>query len=168
MTREEIRIGKEIKLIPTWAWILAPAVFLCMQWVFHVLIAADKNPPPLAFRVVFGTIAGVALAFYVLLIGYVNRDSGRRGMNRTLWTLLVLFIPNGIGFIIYFLIRQPLLLGCPQCGTRVEPGFNFCPKCHFNLTPTCPHCNRPVRPGDAFCPYCGQELKAPAQTPVRS
>jgi hypothetical protein len=30
-------------------------------------------------------------------------------MNSLVWTLLVIFIPNGIGFIIYFLTRQPLL-----------------------------------------------------------
>ncbi len=162
MAREEVHIGQEIKIIPLWAWIVAPLIFVGMQLFMHLWIPTQHNPPPLAVRIVAGLLAGIALGFYILLIGYVNRDAGRRGMSRTLWTLLVIFIPNGIGFIIYFLLRQPLLQHCPQCQTTIEAGFNFCPKCHFNLNPTCPHCSKPVRAGDMYCPYCGQELDAKA------
>ena len=40
------------------------------------------------------------LAFYVLLIGFVNLDAGRRGMSRTLWTLVAALVPYGIGALI--------------------------------------------------------------------
>ena len=168
MSREQIHVADEVKIIPVWAWVAAPLVFIGIQLLFHVYIPAQKNPPPLGFRLGLGLFTGLVFFFWWLLIGYVNRDSGRRGMNRVLWTILVIFIPNGIGFILYFLIRQPLMMACPQCGARVDPAFNFCPKCHFNLTPTCPHCSRPVRSGDVFCPYCGQELNSAPQAQLRS
>jgi RNA polymerase subunit RPABC4/transcription elongation factor Spt4 len=94
----------------------------------------------------------------VLLVGYVNRDARRRGMNVALWTVLVIFVPNAIGFIIYFLMRQPLRIACPKCGVVADPAFNFCPKCKFNLHPTCPECHRGVQAGDLYCPFCAREL----------
>jgi predicted amidophosphoribosyltransferase len=89
-------------------------------------------------------------------------------MSVALWTLIVIFVPNAIGFILYFLLRQPLiyfllrwplLINCPQCGATLNPSFNHCPKCKFNLHPTCPECKHAVQTGDAFCPYCARGLK---------
>lgn len=151
-------LGDELKIIPKWAYVLAGAIFVCIQFVFNVWIPTQKNPPPEAFRVFLGFFAGILLACIVLLIGYVNRDAGRRGMNRTLWTLLVIFVPNALGFILYFLLRQPMVQPCPQCGTAVQAGFNYCPKCNLKLHPHCAQCQRPVRLNDVFCPYCGYKL----------
>ncbi len=160
MAREEVQIGKEVKLIPIWAWALGALAFSGMQVLFHVWVPTQHNPPPLPLRIFLGLLTGIVFFFWFLLLGYVNRDAGRRKMNRALWTLLVIFIPNGIGFILYFLLRHPPMQTCPKCLATVEPGFNYCPKCHYSLTPTCPHCRRPVRPGDVYCAYCGQELAA--------
>jgi hypothetical protein len=103
-------------------------------------------------------VAGAVLAFFVLLVGYVNRDAARRGMNVTLWTLLVIFVPDAIGFILYFLMRQPLRIPCPKCGAVADPAFNFCPRCKFNLHLACPACHRAVQPGDLYCPFCANHL----------
>jgi predicted amidophosphoribosyltransferase len=94
-----------------------------------------------------------------LLLGYVIRDARRRRMNSAVWAVLVLLIPNAIGFIIYFLLRQPLLVKCPQCPAQVHPNFNYCPQCKYNLHPACPKCAHVVQAGDAFCPHCAYELK---------
>ena len=59
--------------------------------------------------------AGSVAAAYVLLVGYVYGDSRRRGMNHVLWTLLAIFIPNAIGIILYFILREPVPLPCPAC-----------------------------------------------------
>jgi predicted amidophosphoribosyltransferase len=105
-------------------------------------------------------MVGFFFAFYMLMIGYVNRDSRRRGMNPTLWTLMmVLLLASGIGFIVYFLLRQPLVVSCPKCAGRVDTDFNYCPKCHFQLKPLCPGCKHAVRIGDAYCAHCGHGLE---------
>ena len=64
----------------------------------------------------------------ILLTGYVNRDARRRGMNPALWTFLVLVMLPGylvLGFIVYFLMREPLPYPCPQCAATVGARFNF-------------------------------------------
>jgi hypothetical protein len=159
--KQESIVSREIRIIPWWAYVVALVVFVGVQVLFHYLgFKREPHPPPIAFRTFFTLMMGTLGAFLALLIGYVNRDAKRRNMNSTLWTVLVIFIPNAIGFILYFLLRQPLLVECPQCHHMANPSFNFCPKCKFNLRPTCPACNRAIQAGDTFCPYCAHELKA--------
>jgi double zinc ribbon protein len=145
---------------PWWLIALAVVGFLGVQVL--VYFATLRDPPPLAVRILLLPFAGLVVAFYILVAGYVNRDAKRRGMNSLVWTLLVIFIPNAIGFIIYFLTRRPLLLRCPQCSSHIEAGFTYCPGCSYKLTPTCPECNRSITITGAFCPYCGKGLRATA------
>jgi predicted amidophosphoribosyltransferase len=105
---------------------------------------------------------GTILGCYILLIGYVNRDAGRRGMSRLGWTLLAIFIPNALGIVLYFVLRKPRSATCPQCGNTLQPGFNFCPHCSYKLSPSCPQCQRVVGVNDVYCPYCGTSLRSQA------
>ena len=159
MSEKKPNINEEVKIIPWWAIALSIALFAGLQVLMHaVLFPREPHPAPIAWRIFIGLIAGVVLAFFVLLVGYVNRDAKRRGMNAGLWTALVIFVPDAIGFIIYFLLRQPLRTACPSCGTLADPAFNFCPKCKFNLHPACPQCHHAVQVGDVYCPYCARVL----------
>jgi len=156
-------LSEEARIIPAWAFVLAFVVFAGIQAVFHAWAwPREHHPPPAVLRALLPIFAGTVSAFFVLLIGYVNRDAGRRGMNRLGWTLGVIFIPNAIGFILYFLLRKPLVLDCPQCGAQVNRAYNFCPRCNHALHPACPSCKRAVGAADAFCPYCGATLTARA------
>ena len=47
--------------------------------------------------------------------------------------LLAIFIPNALGIILYFVLREPMMTPCPQCSTLVKPGFAFCPACGTKL-----------------------------------
>jgi RNA polymerase subunit RPABC4/transcription elongation factor Spt4 len=107
-------------------------------------------------------VGGFFLAVIVLMVGYVNADSRRRGMNPLLWTLLVIFIPKALGFIAYFLLRKPLLMACPNCGTAVGSDFRFCTKCGYGIAPACAYCGRAVDRDYRCCPYCGKAIGAPA------
>jgi hypothetical protein len=157
--RPRFDLAEEFRLIPTIAKILAVIFFFCMQWLWHVfMLGHEHNPPPFAFRLIMGFFTGMLVAMFTLLIGYVNVDSKRRGMNRTLWTLLVIFIPNAIGFILYFFVRQPLQSPCPKCGSAVQPGFHFCPSCQYRLVPTCDACGFALQPEFRCCPGCGKAV----------
>ena len=154
------RFKDEIRIISAWAYFVAILVFLSMIVLVVVAAGKDHNPPPVALRWLLGVIAGAVLACYVVLIGYINRDAGRRRMSRLWWTLIAILVPNGLGFVLYFILRKPRTANCPQCEAEVEPGFGFCPRCRNRLQPVCPHCQRSIDPGDKFCPYCGGVLEA--------
>ncbi|MBZ5542656.1 MAG: zinc ribbon domain-containing protein [Acidobacteriia bacterium] len=165
MRHEKLPWRDEIRIIPRWIWGTVIALLGISQIGAQIVhrYTPPRDEPLLAIMAV---AAGLALGvdFFLLLFGYVNRDAHRRGMNSTLWTLLAIFVPYLIGLIIYFLMREPLPYGCPQCGATVSARFNFCPHCKYNLRPTCPKCAHVIQPGDAYCPYCAYELKEVAAT----
>ena len=155
-------LSREIKVLPTWAWALAGIAFISAQIFFNTFLPHQKDAPPVWPCSLIGLLAGLMGGVYLLLIGYVNRDSKRRGMSPLLWTLVVILIPNALGFILYFVLRQPMRTACAQCGVMVQPGFSFCPHCSFKLSPSCPHCQHSVGVSDQFCPYCGTSQRSAA------
>ena len=96
----------EIKIVPLWAWALAGIVFVAAQVFFNVVVARHGGGPPVWARPLLGLAAGLGGVCYLLLIGYINRDAKRRGMSPTLWTIMAVIIPNALGIILYFLLRQ--------------------------------------------------------------
>ena len=152
-------LAREIKIVPWWAWALAAIPFVAAQWYFNLALVRNPHAPPVWARPLFGILAGVGSAAYLLLIAYVNRDSKRRGMSPVLWTLVAILVPNLLGILLYFVLRQPLVRTCPQCGSAVQAGFNFCPRCSYKLAPSCPQCQRIVSVSDAHCSYCGTSLR---------
>lgn len=160
MSNEKLRFSEELRIIPGWAYVLAIALFVGIEILLPVMRRHHPHPMPLPALAAVMILAGILLPAIGLLIGYVNRDAKRRGMSATLWTILVILIPNAIGFIIYFLAREPLVFNCPQCGGSVSARFNFCPKCKFNLHPACPECKNAVRTEDRYCPFCANDLTA--------
>lgn len=102
----------------------------------------------------------IAIIIIPIIIGtYVYRDANKRGMNAVLWTLVAIFAPSLIGFIIYLLVRGNYSnLKCPQCFTSVTEEYVICPKCGVKLRPACPNCNAPVENDWKLCPKCTQPL----------
>jgi predicted amidophosphoribosyltransferase len=94
----------------------------------------------------------------VLLVGYVSRDVKRRNMQAALWILIAVVMPGGIGAVVYFLLRQPVLIRCPHCSTELTSGVHFCPQCRFQVAPVCGQCFRGLQTTDAFCPQCGHDV----------
>ena len=173
MKKERLRFSDEIRLVPRWLIFLVIALFVAAQAAGLIInlsgIAGAPWPPgyskTVASLILAGAITALAIPLAVLLflVAYVNRDAERRGMNSTLWTLLVLVLLPAyvaIGFIIYFLVREPLPFKCPHCGATVTARFNFCPRCKYNLRPACPQCQREVSETDHYCPHCAFQLTA--------
>jgi hypothetical protein len=160
MTKTSDPLVRELAVIPAWAIALAALVFLAAEGgLLYLFMHHERNPPPLPLQLLFGTFIGSFLAALVLGVGYVNRDARRRGMKAALWTVLVIFVPNAIGFILYFLLRRPLPLSCPGCGASARAGSRYCPGCGRPLVPACPHCGQAIADTDAHCPSCGRRLR---------
>lgn len=174
---ERPSFASELRVIPRWLVWLVCALYvsaLIIVFLLSVLMPAlplfgvEGEPLALKLLAMFGIVTAIAvfLGFYILLIGYINRDAKRRGMSPALWTVVAIFVPYLVGAIIYFVLREPLPFACPRCGRLVNAQFNFCPSCQCNLRPNCRNCRREIRPGDRFCPYCGLTLEA-AGAPAR-
>ena len=159
------RFTKELRVIPKAAWIVAWFAYLCVTVPLFLFVAPTdpemgKWPRWGQALLIYGFL--LLQVAWVALIGYIYGDAKRRQMRYVMWTLLSIFIPNAIGMILYFILRDPLPKPCPGCG-HVEKGkFPFCPHCGTLLQPTCPKCDKPVEPTWANCAYCGQQLPEPA------
>lgn len=178
MKKEEFRFWDEVRIIPrplvitvAILFVLAEIIAVGINWTG---VANNGVSWPEGYTrmegalVMAGTVAGMSLsiACMLFLIGFVYADAKRRGMNATLWTLLVIILVPAYfftGFIIYFLVRDPLPYNCPQCGATVSARFNYCAVCKYNLRPSCPQCRREVRDTDHYCPHCGFELAAASE-----
>ncbi len=159
------RFSDELRIIPKIAWGIAILAWACMFCLlFFVAFPHDSKLRlwPLAGQFAFSIWPGLLVAVVVLLIGYINADARRRGMRYVMWTLLAIFIPNSIGIILYFVLRDPLLARCPKCGAQARANFAFCPQCGAQLSPACPVCKRTVEPAWQRCAYCGTALAVPA------
>jgi RNA polymerase subunit RPABC4/transcription elongation factor Spt4 len=164
---EQSRFKREIGVIPGVAWVFAVVFFVIVQvCLLGLLPHFEKDIPPMPFMVLISIFSGIVIGIIVLMIGYVNADSRRRGMNSLLWTLLVIFVPKALGFIFYFLLRKPLVIPCPNCSTPVGADFRFCPKCGYAVTPMCVHCGKSIQRDYVVCPYCGKPVTphAPSTT----
>jgi len=78
-----------------------------------------------------GLLVGVVIAIWILGLGYVNADARRRGMPPILWTLIAAFIPNLLGFLLYFALRRPVASPCPHCGQAMTAEQRFCSWCGY-------------------------------------
>ncbi len=155
------RFKEEVKLVPGVAWAIGGGVYVAVCLAMYFLPIrhdATINAWPLPFQVALALLPGIPMAAYLLLIGYINRDARRRGMRHVLWTLLAIFVPNAIGVILYFVMRDPLMVHCTGCGTQARSNFAYCPGCGEPLGRACPQCKQRVEGAWANCAYCGQKL----------
>ena len=78
-----------------------------------------------------GVLVGTLFGLFVLALGFVYGDARRRSMPAVPWTLIALFVPNLLGFLLYFVLRKPLATPCPQCGQAMTPEQRFCSWCGY-------------------------------------
>jgi hypothetical protein len=150
--------GDSLKLVPLWSIILAVIVFAGVMYVFNHAPPPHRRPGSLPMGLIFSYTTATALASYVLLIGYISRDVKRRNMSAALWMLVAVGMPGGIGAVVYFLLRQPILMRCPHCTTELAASVHFCPQCQFQLAPVCGQCFRGTQITDVYCAQCGHDL----------
>ncbi len=143
--------------------VVISALLAAAAFTAFVLVADE---PPLPFRILAGLLIAAVMFIYGFLVSYVYGDAKRRGMRQGLWTLIAFFVPNALGFIAYFILREPLLQPCAACGATAKRDFAFCPQCGSPLPRVCPSCHRPVEPVWPHCAHCGQKLLGEPASPA--
>ncbi len=154
------KLSSELSLIPRWSVALAVIAFVGVQYLFWLVLPEHRHHPgpPLGMRVYFALSWSALAALYMLMIGYVSKDAPRRFMNARFWMLICLVMPGGVGAVLYFLLRQPVVSACPACATPVQSDFHFCTQCACQVAAACGNCYRTARPTDLFCAHCGHNM----------
>jgi len=140
-------------VIPAGAWVAALIVGF---FVLMCLVILPSHPPPPFILIQF--FVPLVTAGYLLLVGYVYGDARRRGMRYVMWMWLAILIPNGLGIILYFILREPLAVYCTHCGRGMSPGFAYCPGCGSVMARTCGSCHKVSQEGWSHCAFCGSKL----------
>jgi Phospholipase_D-nuclease N-terminal len=129
-------------LVPKGVKVAAAVVFACAlivgpfigAWQGHAagLNTLNGVPPGVlasAIGLGMGLVVGTFAALWLLCLGYVYADARRRAMPAVLWVLVAIFVPNLLGFLLYFAIRRPLGSPCASCGQLIAAGQRFCSWC---------------------------------------
>lgn len=108
-------------------------------------------------------IFGGLLVVWILIGRFVYYDAKKRGMDPWLWVMVVLFVPNFIGLIIYLIVRnsnskESYNRRCFKCGSIVREDYNICPNCGEDLKKKCEYCGQIVEEAWNICPHCGNNL----------
>ena len=154
------RMTEEMDIIPRPAWAIAVICFLGAAFLgWQRTYDDDGTTDPVWVKVLVVGVIPLLLMIWVLLIGYVNGDARRRGMQHVMWTLLAIFIPSAIGIILYFVMRGGPMKTCSKCRKTMNGEFAFCPDCGAETAPSCHSCKRAIEPEWLHCPSCGKGLR---------
>jgi hypothetical protein len=74
-------------------------------------------------------VVGIVLAIWLLCLGFVFADARRRAMRSVLWVLVAALFPHLLGFLLYFVMRQPIASTCTHCGQTTPLHQRFCSSC---------------------------------------
>jgi RNA polymerase subunit RPABC4/transcription elongation factor Spt4 len=156
------RFKQELQVIPKTAWTIAGVFYAVAATLIGLGITygGDRGVSglPSIGKVALVLLPPVLLVALIAVYGYVCADAKRRGMRYVMWTLLAILIPDAIGIILYFLLRDPLPKPCTNCENMVPKKFAFCPKCGTEVQRACKVCHKPVEAGWSNCAYCGSKL----------
>ena len=103
---------------------------------------------------------GVFLAIEIGLGVFVYIDAPKYDMNKWLWILIVCFVPNLMGLIIYLVVRSNnKKVKCIKCNSEIQRDFKICPYCKHENTLKCNNCQKEISEEWAICPYCSNDLR---------
>jgi hypothetical protein len=124
--RQSLRIVP--KAVQIWSLVIAGcAVLIGLGAGYH-----EAQGPALRTMSIYasaGVFVGVVIAAWLLCLGFVFADARRRGMRPFLWVLVAALFPHLLGFLLYFVMRQPIASTCSHCGRTIPVNQPFCSWC---------------------------------------
>ena len=76
-----------------------------------------------------GLAFGIFFAVWLLCLGFIYADARQRLMRPVLWVLVAIMVPHLLGFLLYFVLRQPIAAPCTHCGQVFPASQRFCSWC---------------------------------------
>jgi hypothetical protein len=137
------------KTVQRWAWVVVGCELLIGLVMGYK--AADQGAMLRTMSTYGGAalVFGIAMAIWLLCLGFVFADARRRDMRPILWVLVAALFPHLLGFLLYFVLRHPIAATCTQCGMTVPNHVRFCSWCGALLVPldstSGPHTQDPLQ-----------------------
>lgn len=121
------------QVVPTavklWAWIIVIGAVLTGFIVGLVGASRDASLWAIPLFSGAGLLLGILFATWLLGLGFIFADARQRAMRPVLWVLVAILFPHLLGFLLYFVMRQPLATPCARCGQTIPSGQRFCSWC---------------------------------------
>lgn len=152
---------KHDRLFKSLFWIITALMIglIGTMMIFVIpLMMTDPEVPPF-FPFFFGGMFLLIGVIYFSIGLFVYRDAPKRGVNRWMWMLIALYVPNLIGLIIYVIVTGNRKHTCVHCGKTVKEEYKACPYCGKDLESSCPNCQQSVKEEWHVCPYCKTNVK---------
>jgi hypothetical protein len=136
------------KAVQIWSLVIVGcAVLIGLGVGYH------EAQPGTALRILFiyasaGLFGGVVTAAWLLCLGFVFADARGRAMRPFLWVLVAALFPHLLGFLLYFVMRQPIASTCSHCGRTIALNQLFCSWCG-SPQPVSGSGNAPSGPGSS-------------------
>ena len=115
--------------VKLWAWITVIAAVATAFIMGLVASAHDGKLWTVPLFSAAGLLFGIFCAAWLLGLGFIYADARRRAMRPVLWVLVAILFPHLLGFLLYFVMRQPLASPCARCGQLIPSGQRFCAWC---------------------------------------
>jgi Phospholipase_D-nuclease N-terminal len=119
--------------VKRWALVIAGCVVLIGLAVGYHAAASQTANLGAGVRTMFifggAGLFGVVIATWLVCLGFVYGDARQRAMRPVLWVLVAALFPHLLGFLLYFVLRQPIALPCAHCGQTVPLNQRFCAWC---------------------------------------
>ena len=134
-----MKIRNFLNTVPLAAKRLAVAAAICellagLAFAYHSFTQGDGLQTVLMEGAGF-LIFALVIAAWVVCLGFVYADARQRAMRPVLWVLVAALFPHLLGFLLYFVLRQPIASTCTHCGQKISPQQPFCAWCGQPQTP---------------------------------
>lgn len=151
-----------IKLFKVIFWVITSFVVLFIGTIgtLFALNAREFSQDDKVALIIITVIFSIILILVILMAVFVHKDAKKLHLNPWMWTLIVVYGPNGLGLIIYLIIRsnEKKKLRCIKCGVPVDRDFKICPHCGQQFGKTCSSCGKFIQEEWSVCPYCEEKL----------
>jgi magnesium-transporting ATPase (P-type) len=112
-------------------WTITLVVLVSSSGLVYMMLPAwnevmSEDP---VWYVVAGSLIVLLLSMYTVIAIFIYKDATRKKMNVWLWVTAVIYVPNFIGLLLYFIVRRQHARRCTRCGGSMGKDFEYCPYC---------------------------------------